>query len=243
MDSLVKKLLLAIAAMALNLSLAIGGTLMLCTDTQTTVNVMTFGSLHIRLDENVGKNGVMQQGPVVGGGYDWTNLLPGDVINKEPYVTHTGGTDAYLRVKAVLRYDGWDQLSQAKQQAILDFVNDGIVSTLGDTWVCVPADGFAAANTAVYFYYTPDYVDPQRVTFPPLAVFSQGDVTPPVFASFTIPEDYSSDMIADVTFDIDLTAQAVQTAHNGYDFTPGAGAAQGDYEAALAAAFAVFGNN
>lgn len=96
-----KKLVLGAAVVALGALLAVGGTLAWFTDTETAANVITTGNVNIRLTEaepgtpaggNVSPNGA--------GGYTYTGIVPGSVLDKKPEVAlETNSNDAWVRVE------------------------------------------------------------------------------------------------------------------------------------------------
>ena len=76
-----------IASGVLLLVLLIGGMVAYFTDTKTTTNTFTIGSVEITLSEpNWDAN-------------DAQNVMPGEVITKDPTVTNTGDNDAYVFLK------------------------------------------------------------------------------------------------------------------------------------------------
>jgi hypothetical protein len=124
-----KKLILGIVAATLALSLAVGGTLMLFTDTSgPATNVVTLGNVGIALQEYIGKNGnddvYATIGDALPGEGTYTKddsidtlstkddkfsginfggaVVPGDTLYKRPRVVNTGANDAYVKVEGEL---------------------------------------------------------------------------------------------------------------------------------------------
>ena len=95
-----KKLTAGVAALILCITGVTYGTLAYFTDKDTRANVITIGHVtgtltetdeHMRDDNTIGK--------------DYTNVKPGDVLDKDPTVTlDKGSEDAYVRVG--INYDG-----------------------------------------------------------------------------------------------------------------------------------------
>ena len=98
-----KKTVMLVAAIAMILCLAVGGTLAYFTDTtETATNTFTMGNVDITLDEAkvvAGDDGeyTATQERVTENTYN--NLYPGQVLPKDPTVTNTGSQDAYVRVR------------------------------------------------------------------------------------------------------------------------------------------------
>jgi predicted ribosomally synthesized peptide with SipW-like signal peptide len=188
-----KKLGLGILSLVLVLSLAIGGTFMLFTDkSETATNVVTVGDgMHIDLYEN----GIKVEGAFTGLDID---AVVGVASEKAVTVEHTGGPDAYLRVKAsfditdtsgapittgfgsILTVSGSTMYNilNADQKAYFNFIvaADPEANVSGE-WVFVPdtSVGYTSAKTPVsgYFYY----VD----TAGKLAPFTSGTTTTAIF--------------------------------------------------------------
>jgi predicted ribosomally synthesized peptide with SipW-like signal peptide len=107
-----KRIALVALSAVLVFSLTIGGTLMLFTaQSEKATNVVTVGDLGIDLYENGTKVDAAYTG------LEFDNAAPGVDLDKRPTVKHTGGVDAYVRVKATLHvyapdgteiYDGVD---------------------------------------------------------------------------------------------------------------------------------------
>lgn len=116
-----KKMTIMIAALAMVLCFAIGGTLAWLVDTsQTVTNTFTYGDINIDLDETT---------------KDY-KMIPGNDIAKDPKVTVEKGSEAcwlFVEVKKSVNYDsylenyiiadGWNILNDADQDGISD---DGV---------------------------------------------------------------------------------------------------------------------
>lgn len=109
-----KKLALGIATSVLCITTVIGGTLAYFTDKDTGVNVVTLGHVtgvltetdeYVRDDNTTGK--------------DYTNVKPGDILDKDPTVSlKEGSLDAYVRVK--LDYTGLTEKQAQQIEELLD---------------------------------------------------------------------------------------------------------------------------
>lgn len=133
-----KKFLLGALAIVLIVALTIAGTVaFLTTEKQTKKNVFTVGDVEILLSEKVG---------VIGGGEvsessdgaTYTEIVPGDYIQKEVNVANTGDSDAYVKVVVTLNNalalnkaidDVYEKApynySEEAVQAMYDYIFDG----------------------------------------------------------------------------------------------------------------------
>lgn len=81
-----KKLVIAVVALSLALVCAIGGTLaFLIAESDTVTNTFTYGTITLELSE---KNKTDKDGLA------FTNVVPGDVLDKDPVVTVVEGSEA-----------------------------------------------------------------------------------------------------------------------------------------------------
>lgn len=99
------------------------------------LNEFTVGDISIDLDENVGTEGAADVVPGQNGA-EFSNVMPGDTLKKEVYVTNTGSNPAYVAVtvtlnnaleinKAIDEYYEALGYTDAQIQAIYDRVFDG----------------------------------------------------------------------------------------------------------------------
>ena len=87
---------LGIAAVAMVLTIAIGGTLAYFTDHDTAANVMTVGKVKIYLVEKTDTSGETEYT----GGIFYSGIKPGDVVSKRPIVKVADDSEpAYIRVR------------------------------------------------------------------------------------------------------------------------------------------------
>ena len=98
-----KKFLTTLLTVVLTATLAIGGTMAYLTkDAGDEKNVFSVGNIDVSLDEEVG---VLGEGGTVDkteDGAKYTEIMPGDYLQKEVTVTNNGKTDAYVAVTVTL---------------------------------------------------------------------------------------------------------------------------------------------
>ncbi|MDY4892763.1 MAG: TasA family protein [Agathobacter sp.] len=91
-----RKISLSIAAMAMVLTIAIGGTLAYFTDHDSATNVITMGKVKISLVEKTVSTGEKEYTD----GISYDGIHPGDVISKQPIVKVAADSQpAYIRVR------------------------------------------------------------------------------------------------------------------------------------------------
>ncbi|MBQ8383228.1 MAG: hypothetical protein IJX47_08500 [Clostridia bacterium] len=129
-----KTMLISGVSAVLAATLAIGGTVAYLTwGQETKSNVFTVGDIDITLDEKVG---VFGEGATVTENEDgatYTNVMPGDYLQKEVTVSNTGNNPAYVAVTVTL--NNADKINAAIDevygdgaeggQAMYDFIFDG----------------------------------------------------------------------------------------------------------------------
>lgn len=112
-----KKLMLALALVALVVVATVGGTLAYFTDKDTRANVITMGKVSGTLTETGEKP--RQDGTT---GLDFNNIRPGQIIEKDPKVTlKSDSEDAYARIKIV--YTGLNETQITDLEALLSLNN------------------------------------------------------------------------------------------------------------------------
>lgn len=179
-----KKLTAVVASVALVAVLGIGGTLMYFTDKDTKENVITLGKVDGTLTEE-------GSGTETDTGLKYDNVMPGDVLKKNPVVTIADDSqDAYLRIK--LDISGTYRNEEDLPQSVIDVIEAAL-----DIDKTVWEKG--ADN---YYYYTGDtqgiVTAKQAITF---------------FTQVKIPaENWTNDM-AKASFNIDLQAELIQAAN------------------------------
>ena len=182
-----KKIALIATSVALIGVLVAGITMAYFTDKDENLNVITMGNVNIDLDETGAEDRENTTH-----GKDYENVSPNEPIEKDPTVTiQPGSEDAYIRVS--LEFIG-DMFTLEGKEADLKAAIDMAVNT--DDWYYSSADG--------YYYY-------QGI----LSNKESGITEATLFEGFTIPDSWGNE-IADKTFQIRVTAEAIQADH----FTP-----------------------
>jgi predicted ribosomally synthesized peptide with SipW-like signal peptide len=249
-----KKLILGILAAALSLTLAISGTLMLFTaESKEATNVVTLGNLEIALQEKGGTPGETTESTgdnpkTVGNTYDgkifngiqFGVVQPNQKITKAPRVVHTGGVDAYLRVRAEVKvFESFDSTEEVDWNDELtekqrEFLGEMIMSAglkdkaddrgmhFGDEWTYVPG----TVDSIGYFYYTDEENWGEDIDQKSLKVFKDsGDPDHPtetgyIFDTFVVPNwdqselDELGGLLGTYRIEFRLQAQAVQATYN-----------------------------
>ena len=98
-----KKFLTTLLTVVLTATLAIGGTMAYLTkDAGDEKNVFSVGNIDVSLDEEVGVFGEGGTVDKTEDGAKYTEIMPGDYLQKEVTVTNNGKTDAYVAVTVTL---------------------------------------------------------------------------------------------------------------------------------------------
>lgn len=132
-----KKFLTTLLTVVLTATLAIGGTMAYLTqDAGDENNVFSVGDIDVSLNEKVGVFGEGGTVDKTEDGAKYTEIMPGDYLQKEVTVTNNGKTDAYVAVTVTLNnaleinealdeyYEGLGYPNQ-QVQAVYDNVFDG----------------------------------------------------------------------------------------------------------------------
>jgi hypothetical protein len=232
------KLVLGILAAAASLTLAVGGTLMLFTDTSgPATNVVTLDSAEIELQESNGttdSNGFIYHtigdpyitGKFENGTYDDTifkginfgnEIVPGDTLNKRPRVHNSGSVPVYVYVDGVLSVKDANEenvdltAEDAEGKAVAAQVKsilDSVVDHPTTGWYGMPID-YAKANEGIL---TGTWYYATALNTP--TVLQTGTDTPDIFTTIQLDRDIVDNALAGYTISIDLHAYAVQSAHN-----------------------------
>lgn len=187
-----------LAGLAVSLGLVsvigVGATLAYFTDQASTANVITMGHVDIDLTEHQvvknedGKWVKDETVPVTSSGLQFTDVFPGETVEKDPTVTITEDSgDAYVRVKMDIVYDG-STFTAADMEALQSNI-DSEINASGDWYK--GADGYYYYNTAL----TQDA---------PSAV---------LFDTVTLPGSAWKNNTASQSFSIQLQAEAIQSAY------------------------------
>lgn len=130
-----KKIVLGLTAVALATLMIVGGTLAWFTDKAEATNVISFGKVDVTLAE-----------PNYHEKTDAVNVVPGDVITKDPTITNEGEA-VYIRVK--VDYTGSDSVFSTVENldSILG-INNSLWVKLGDYYYYIGNDGILAKGAA-----------------------------------------------------------------------------------------------
>jgi len=191
-----KKLIAAVAAAALVAVIGVGATLAYFTDSDEAKNVLTLGAVDIELTE-----------PNYKGDAEYENIVPGDVIVKDPIITLASTSeDAYVRVKLeidikkqIFSEDGKEVLGEnelengLEDEAIKDLMN-GTDDTEGLS-AQIQANGWYFNEEEGYYYFNEKLTQDSNK-----AIF---------FRQVNIPFDWDNDM-ADTIIRVNVYAEAIQ---------------------------------
>lgn len=132
-----KKIISLLLVIVLTAGIAISGTVAYLTmDAGDELNVFTVGDIDVSLDEDVSVNGGTDKVVESEGGAEYTDIMPGDDIQKEVTVTNNGENAAYVRVTVTLNnaykinsaiddvYEG-KGYSEDAVQAVYDYIFQG----------------------------------------------------------------------------------------------------------------------
>ena len=163
-----KKIAVIVTAVALVALVAIGATFAWFTDSHSTLNTVTMGNVKITLTEPQFSEDTDNTNTIA-------NVVPNQVIDKDPTIANVGKNDAYIRV--MLDYEGLTETQAQEVEALLNID--------GENWI-KGADG--------YYYYQ--------------NVLAAGADPVVLFTKLTIPN--WGNVIKDTTFEVEVTAEAVQ---------------------------------
>jgi len=184
-----KKAFTMTAAVALVGAMGVGATLAYFTDTEDATNVVTMGNVNIKLEESDGTK-------ITSDGLTFEDVLPGQTVTKEPMISLDGTSqDAYIRVKMDITMDDATEEQLGHLEDLEETLTQQIEWTTDNAktrWLYNEADG--------YFYYNTKLVKTSDV---------EDEVTAVLFENVTIPTSWDNSM-ADTTFNIELTAEAIQ---------------------------------
>lgn len=178
-----KKAITMFSAIALVAVVGVGATLAYFTDSETVSNVVTMGHVDITLYETQ-KYG--EEVEITEEGLVFENVLPGDLLDKDPSVTlNAGSADAYIRMKMEIVPTDESMLTEDELNELAEEIREDVEES-GD-WYYEPLGG--------YFYYKN---------------IMTADSDPAVlFDTVTIPVSWGNNT-ADQTFMIQIRAEAIQ---------------------------------
>lgn len=142
-----KSLITMVVALCLVAALGVGATLAYFTDKDEATNVVTMGHVDISLFET--KAG--DEKPVEVKGLEFENVMPGQVLAKDPTVrVEEGSADCFVRVKAEFTGDFAAKLTAVDKAALLNKVSTDDWKKANDGYFYYKAK-MSAGNTATLF--------------------------------------------------------------------------------------------
>lgn len=167
------------------------------TDPEATIDPDTLFSIKLDEIDITGENNARTET-----GNTYTDILPGDTLEKDPTVTNTGKYDAWVRVKVTVTDAAAWQAACAKHKItdLADIFN-GFDATKWDRELDEDkAD--TALDTLTYTYYYKTKVS--------------ANGTAKLFDSVTIPASFDiNDMASLATFQLKITGEAIQADNTG----------------------------
>lgn len=186
-----KKLGTGLVALALVGVVGIGGSLAWFTDTESRTNTFTTGNINITIDEE------STDGSQTGTGYDYENVMPGDVLEKKVTVTlDEDSQDAYVRLVLTLTPD---EKSKNILTTLKDKNPDNDITLLNDG-TPVLVNWSVSDDNAVAIYDIKTKLTQEQFDWVP-------------FTDVKIPESWGNDF-ANANFSIDVKAEAIQAENN-----------------------------
>lgn len=191
-----KRIIITVMAAALVAVIGVGATLAYFTDSDEAKNVLTLGSVDIDLDE-----------PNYKGDEEYENIVPGDVIEKDPIITLASGSeDAYVRmkleidIKKLVFDESGNEVVEEKEldadleaAAIKDLM-DGTADTVGLTEQ-IEANGWYYNETDDYYYFSEKLTQENKEVL--------------FFTHVEIPYSWGNKM-AETIIRLDVFAEAIQ---------------------------------
>ena len=181
-----KNKILPVTAVVICLSIAVGGTLAYFTAEDTVHNIITSGGVRIELIEQTkGEDDILENFPADG----VSGIMPGANVSKIVSVKNTGGHEVWVRVQVEPKITDADgsalPLNIDGAGPLMDF-------NFGDSWHFADSYG--------YFYY--------------LKPVAPGECTEILFDTVSFTAKMGNEYQG-CTANIEISAQAVQTANNG----------------------------
>lgn len=183
-----KKIILALASVAMVAVVVIGGTLAYFTDSDSTDDLLKMGKVNISINEKTNDTEAVvtknENGVVTG--IKYSGIMPGDVVSKEPYVVvEDGSQDVYIRAKIeAVGLDG----AFSEEDGLNDYLNQLTYNTEACGWI-LGNDG--------YYYY-------QNIGN------STTNKNISVFTETYIPTSWGAE-IRNKSFEINIYAEAIQS--------------------------------
>lgn len=192
-----KNLLTAAASLALVAVIGVGATLAYFTDkTEVKTNVFTTGNVDVELiDEafKVDEDEIWTYEKNEKGGYDYSNVMPGDQIGKNVAVAvQEGSQDCYVAIRVFITNESDPEGLVTDMQPLYDQI---VAASEQRGWLC--ADGGAGS---LVFYY------PHAISA------NSAENTAYLFSYLNIPGEWGNEYVG-AELNIDVAAAAVQAAN------------------------------
>lgn len=197
-----KKNLLTVALSACLVGvIAVGGTLAYFTDqSETKVNAFTTGKVDIVLhDESPKADGMVSGTAKPDGGIEYDNIVPGDELSKDVYVSVVKDS-APTRLAVLVTVENTGDTEKPTDLELLNRVDNAILR-----------EGKFPISTT---YYAADFEDLTGTLYimDGIVETSDKDQNIDLFSSIQIPSEWGN-AYADASFDINVTAYAAQADH------------------------------
>ena len=183
-----KKIIIALASVAMIAVIAVGGTLAYFTDNDNMNDSVSLGKVNISITETTSEQDANvitnEDGDITG--ITYSDIMPGDKISKEPIViVENDSSDAYIRAKIVV--EGIDG-AYSEQDGLSDYLEQITFNTKDCDWI-LSEDG--------YYYY-------QKI------VDSNENNRISVFTETNIPTSWGAE-IRNKSFAVKVHAEAIQS--------------------------------
>ena len=206
-----KKKIMSIALFMCMAALVAGGSLAYFTDTDEVTNeFVTQGSFGVKIEEEKSADGEFKDENDASSGIKYEGFVPGQQLEKEPFVTNSGTYDQWVRVRTIIpKWSAWK--SAFERHGVQDvgpktFISKVIPEYNTEAWeldeqYIVDEE----ADTLTFFYYLKSKL-------------AAGDKSPSIFTHVVIPAEFDMEDLEDDalgSFDIQLVAEAIQSDNTG----------------------------
>ena len=188
-----KKIIIALASVAIVAVIAIGGTLAYFTDSDIVDDSLNAGKVKISITEKTADTSavVVKDGNDVVTGIEYSGIMPGDTLSKEPVVVIADDSQkAYIRAKIEINGVNGDF---SETDGLSDYLSQVTYNTSQCNWV-LGNDGY---------YYYQNVADPAN----------NNNIS--VFTETYIPTSWGAE-IRNKSFEVKIYAEAIQSEY----FTP-----------------------
>lgn len=203
-----KKIISMLLSVTLLFSVGMGATLAYFSDSEEISNVVTMGKVDIaltenevRYDETQNKYVIDESKPVTTEGLEFSDVLPGETVPKNPTITiQKGSADCYIRAKVTVQTDKESTITEEEiremEDSIRTMVEKEDLSGRESMWYFNETDG--------YYYYNEKLIAGTSETEEAF-----GEDKAVLFHTVTIPTSWANSS-ANQTFSIMIQAQAIQ---------------------------------